>query len=143
MCPIYKKNERTDIANYRPIACLNTDCKIFTKALSVHLSDVVVTLIHSNQAGFISGRSIMEQTKLICMMIHYAEATEVNGLIVALDQEKAYDKIDHNYLLHTLRKFEIPKSFINSVKALYGGAETRIMINGILSSPWHIIRGVR
>lgn len=98
MCPLYKKNERMDIANYRPITCLNTDYKIFTKALMNCLSKIIANLIHPSQAGFIPRRSIAEQTKLICMMIHYAEAKEINGLIVALDQEKVYDKIDHDYL---------------------------------------------
>lgn len=143
MCPIYKKNEKTDIANYRPITCLNTDYKLFTKALTNRLAIIITDLIHPSQAGFIPGRSITEQTKLICMMIHYAEAKEENGLIVALDQEKAYDKIDHEYLWRMLEKFGIPESFIGTVKSLYKIAETCIMINGILSTPWRITRGVR
>lgn len=143
MCPIYEKNEKTDIANYRPITCLNTDYKLFTKALANCLAVVITDLIHPSQAGFIPGRSLTEQTKLICMMIYYAEAKEVNGLIVALDQEKVYDKIDHEYLWRTLVKFGIPTTFINTVKSLYKGAKTQIMINGILSSPWNVTRGVR
>ena len=143
MCPLYKKNERSDIANYRPITCLNTDYKVFTKALATRLANVVPDLIHPSQAGFIPGRSITDQTKLIRMMIHFAEAKEQNGLIVALDQEKAYDKIDHQYLWRTLETFQIPPYFINTVKSLYATAKTRIMINGEMSLPWQIIRGVR
>ncbi|KAF8178318.1 Endonuclease/exonuclease/phosphatase, partial [Mycena galopus ATCC 62051] len=37
MCPIYKKNDRNEIANYRPITLLNTDYKIMTKALAMKL----------------------------------------------------------------------------------------------------------
>ncbi|GLB44701.1 putative RNase H [Lyophyllum shimeji] len=143
MCPLYKKGERTDIANYRPITCLNTDYKIFTKTLASRLAKVAPSLIHHSQAGFIQGRRIADQTKLIRLIFHYAEATEQNGLIVALDQEKAYDKIDHAYLWQTLRKFEIPEEYIRTVQSLYGNAETRIMINGYLSSPWQVTRGVR
>lgn len=143
MCPLYKKNDRSEIANYRPITCLNTDYKILTKALSSRLSFVIRDLIHPSQAGFIPGRSIAEQTKLIRMMMQYAEAKEQNGLIVALDQEKAYDRIEHDYLWRALETFGIPRSFINTVKSLYKNAETRIMINGVMSSPWQITRGVR
>lgn len=143
MCPIYKKNEKTDISNYCPITCLNTDYKLFTKALTNRLAVVITDLIHPSKAGFIPGRSITEQMKLIRMMIHYTEAKEVNGLIVALDQEKAYDKIDHDYLWRTLERFGISDTFTNTVKSLYKTAETRIMINGILSAPWKIHRGVR
>lgn len=102
MCPLYKKNDQNEIANYRPITCLNTDYKIFTKTLASRLAIVVV----------------------------------------ALDQEKAYDKIDHAYLWQTLRKFGIPGEYIQSIKTLYENADTQIMINGHLSSPWKVTRGV-
>ncbi|KAF5376294.1 hypothetical protein D9615_008538 [Tricholomella constricta] len=143
MCPLYKKNDKNDIANYRPITCLNTDYKLYTKCLAIRLADVAPDLIHPSQAGFIPGRRITDQTKLIRLMMQYAESTKQNGLIVALDQEKAYDKIDHQYLWQTLTKFEIPEKFINTVKSLYENAETQIMINGFRSSPWKITRGVR
>ncbi|KAF5375493.1 hypothetical protein D9615_009178 [Tricholomella constricta] len=143
MCPLYKKNDKTEIANYRPITCLNTDYKLFTKCLATRLAKVAPSLIHQSQAGFIPGRRITDQTKLIRLMMQYAESTEQNGLIIALDQEKAYDKIDHTYLWRTLKKFDIPDTFTNAVKTLYANAETKIMINGHLSSSWKINRGVR
>lgn len=73
MCPIYKKKDPTDIANYRPITVLNTDYKIFTKALTQKLSDVAPSLIHPNQAGFMKGRRIADQVRLSRMMVEYAE----------------------------------------------------------------------
>lgn len=104
---------------------------------------MITDLVHVSQAGFIPGRSISEQRKLIRMMIYYAKTTEKNGMIVALNQEKAYNKIDHKYLWQTLKIFRISNIFINTVKALYKRAETKIMINGILSSLWKVTRGVR
>ena len=95
MCPLYKKNDRANIANYHPITCLNTDYKLLTKTLSICLSKVIGELIHPSQAGFIPGRNIADQTKLISLMIEYAEASEQNGMIVALDQEKEYDNRPH------------------------------------------------
>lgn len=97
MCPIYKKNDRNEIENYRPITILNTDYKILTKVLAIHLAKIAPLLLHKSQAGFVPGRSIVDQTKLIEVMIDYAETSEENGQIVALDQEKAYDKISHDY----------------------------------------------
>ena len=94
---------------------LNTDYKIYTKALVIKLAEVVHYAIHPNQAGFMPRRSIFDQVKLAQMMVHYAEVTEENGIIVALDQEKAYDKISHNYLWWTLEKYNIPDNFIHSV----------------------------
>jgi hypothetical protein len=89
VCPLYKKNDKSDIANYRPISLLNTDYKIFTKALTIKLALVAPDLIHPNQAGFVPGRQIRDQIWLTKRVIELAEATERNGVIVALDQEKA------------------------------------------------------
>ncbi|OBZ72436.1 Transposon TX1 uncharacterized protein [Grifola frondosa] len=143
ICPLYKKKDREDIANYRPITLLNTDYKIFTKALAMKLAETVPAIIHENQAGFVPGRSIFDQVKLSKLMIDYAEATEENGVIVALDQEKAYDKIGHDYLWKTLGAFGLPAAFITMVKHLYDTAESVVIINGEMSLPFRMTRGVR
>ena len=52
-------------------------------------------------------------------IINYAEIAKEDGTIIALDQEKAYDKIRHDYLWPTLNAFGIPKPFIQTVQALY------------------------
>jgi Reverse transcriptase (RNA-dependent DNA polymerase) len=88
MCPLYKKKDKKQIVNYRPITLLNSDYKVFTKALAVKLAKSVPVIIHENQAGFIPGRSIFDQVKQTKLMVDYAEAIEENGVIVALDQEK-------------------------------------------------------
>jgi hypothetical protein len=143
MSPIYKKGEKSEISNYRPITILNTDYKLFTKALAVKLASVAPDIINKMQAGFVPGRRITDQTRLTRMVLEYAEATETNGMIVALDQEKAYDKIDHEYLWTTLRNFRLPESFIKTVKSLYQSAKTQVMINGCLSDKFRIQRGVQ
>src|ERR1700732_1366247 len=89
------------------------------------------------------GRSIFDQVKLARMMVHYAEATEENGLIIALDQEKAYDKISHDYLWRTLKKYNLPNNFIRTVRSLYDSAETVVILNGTISEPFQVSRGVR
>jgi hypothetical protein len=143
MCPIYKKSDRTDIANYRPITVLNTDYKIFTRALTTRLTSAVPEIIHRDQAGFMKGRRIEDQTELIKLMISACEVEEVNGVIVCLDQEKAYDKISHDFLFRSLRKFGFSVHFVNTVQSLYSDAHTVVIINGEVSSPFRITRGVR
>ena len=143
MCPIYKKKDPDNIANYRPITLLNTDYKIFTKALSLKLAKVAHEVIHKDQAGFIRGRSIFDQVKTTKLVIDYMERYKKTGAIVALDQEKAYDKILHPYLWAVLRKFGIPENFIKTIQALYNNAKTFVMINGELSEPFTVHRGVR
>ena len=137
MCLIYKKKERDQIKNYCPITLLNTDYKLLTKTLSIQLALHVHSLIHPDQTGFIPKRTIFDPIRLSQLMCAYADFKEEDGTIIALDQEKAYDKIDHHYLLETLKKF------IQTVSSLYENAETAVIINGVISSPFSVTQGVR
>jgi hypothetical protein len=143
MCPIYKKKDRTKIENYRPITLLNTDYKIMTKALATQLATHACDLIHPDQSGFVPTRSIFDPIRLAETMSAYADYMEENGAVIALDQEKAYDKVDHHYLIETLRTFQLPDLFINTISALYEHAKTSIIINGVCSTPYLVTRGVR
>ena len=143
MCPLYKKKDQSLIENYRPITLLNTDYKLFTKALSLQLIESIKQMVHQDQAGFIPGRSIFDHIRLTKIMTKYAEVTERNGAVIALDQEKAYDKITHQYLWKTLEAFNMPQLFIKTVKSLYANAHTTVVVNGELSSSYKVSRGVR
>ena len=145
MCPIFKANkpDRTRVENYRPITILNTVYKLFTSVLSGRLAKHAPQIIHQDQAGFVRGRSIFDQVRLAQTMLNYTEATDQNGVIVALDQEKSHDKIDHEYLWKVLKKFNLPESFIDTVKSLYAVADTVVVINGVMSTPFKVTRGVR
>lgn len=73
MCPIYKKKDRSNIANYRPITVLNADYKVFTKALTIRLAPIALKIIHPDQAGFMKGRRINDHTELIKVMIEWCD----------------------------------------------------------------------
>jgi ribonuclease HI/exonuclease III len=143
MCPMYKKNARDNIANYRPITLLNSDYKILTKAMSLALNEVVSKMVHPDQAGFIPGRRIQDQIRLAQTIIDWAEEVGENGIIISLDQEKAYDKVKHDYIRRTFEAFNIPTSFNNLFFAIGKYATTRVMINGDLSLPYTVTRGFR
>ena len=143
LCPLYKKKDPSEISNYRPITLLNTDYKLMTKTLALQLVEPIHKLIHPDQASFIPKRSIFNHIRLANTIINYAEAMEVDGTIVALDQEKAYDKIRHPYLWSTLEAMNVPDEFVKTVKSLYNNAFTKVAINGIFSEPFRVTRGVR
>ena len=143
MCPIYKKKDPTEIGNYRPITLLNTDYKLLTKTLALQLVEPIHKMIHPDQAGFIPKRSIFNHIRLASTIINYAEVMEVDGAIVALDQEKAYDKIRHDYLWKCMETFNLPEIFVSTVKSLYANAHTQVAINGVMSTPFQVTRGVR
>ena len=131
------------IENYRPLTMLETDYKILTKVLSQKLGVVAPDLIHENQAGFVPGRSLYDHIKLAQLMPDYAESDFKDGLIVSLDQEKAYDKIDHDYLWQMVVKCNFPQKFTQLVKTLYSNAKTSVMVNGVIPTVINIKRGTR
>ncbi|OJT08309.1 LINE-1 retrotransposable element ORF2 protein [Trametes pubescens] len=144
ICPIYKlKKDLREIVNYRPITLLNSDYKIMTKALAMKLAECAPSVIHTDQAGFVPGRRIFDHVQLSKLIIAYTEAEEINGAIVALDQEKAYDRIDHHYLWATLEHLNFPANFVNTVRHLYANAVSCVIVNGMKSRSYKVWRGVR
>jgi len=143
MCLLYKKKEKTNIENYRPITLLNTDYKLYTKTIATKLGEIAKDIIHPNQAGFVPKRSLYDSTRTTQMMIEYAEINELEGCIIALDQEKAYDKIAHDYLWETLKAFGFPETFITRIKTLYEQANTAVIVNGVIPKGIEVKRGVR
>ena len=139
---LYKKKDKRDIQNYRPITLLNTDYKTYTKILANRLREVAPKLIHRDQAGSMPKRSIYNQTKIVELMITWSENTNCKGAIICLDQEKAYDRIDLRYLWKVLNAFGFPKVFVKRIKNLYTKASTAIRINGFTSELFNVRRGV-
>jgi len=88
-------------------------------------------------------RSIFDQTKIAELAIRWCEVTETKGMIMCLDQEKAYDRIDLIYLWKTLKTFSLPAQLITRIKNLYKYASTAIRINGFVSELFDVRRGVR
>lgn len=100
-------------------------------------------MIHRDQAGLIPGRLIFDHIRLTRIMTNFAEISERNRAVVALNQEKAYDKLTHQYLWKTLEIFSMPHLFTKTVKELYKNAWTMVAINGEFSAPYQVKRGVR
>lgn len=114
-----------------------------TTIIMIRLGKVITKLVSPNQAAFITGRSIFNHIELVKRLIDFAEATETNGIILSLDQEKAYDKIRHDYLWDVLRAANLPESLIRTISGLYSGAQSRVIVNGTLSEFFEVIRGTR
>src|SRR5882762_3292051 len=77
------------------------------------------------------------------LMVHTCNVNEVNGALICLDQEKAYDKIAHSFLWVTLEKLNFPTHFIHTIKSLYLHAHTKVIINGEISTSFLIIHGIQ
>ena len=97
-----KSKDKTILENLRPISLLNVDYKILTKVIAKRIEKVLPTLIHPDQTGYVKGRYIGENVRLIYDLIHYTDKLNQKGITIFLDFKKASDSIEWNYLLSGL-----------------------------------------
>uniref|UniRef100_H3BW47 Reverse transcriptase domain-containing protein n=1 Tax=Tetraodon nigroviridis TaxID=99883 RepID=H3BW47_TETNG len=127
-----------------PVALLCTDDKVLSRALSNRLKESLSFIVHSDQTYCIPDRSIMDNISLIRDLIDVCRADmDYHFGIVCLDQEKAFDRVDHSYLFSTLRAFGFGDGFIAWVSLLYRGAQCLVKTGAGLSRPIAVQRGIR
>ena len=140
---LYKKGEREDIRNWRPISLLNVDYKIITKILAERLKKILPYIIHTDQKGFVHGRNIQEANRLLQDVISYTDQNQIDSAIIFLDYEKAFDRVEWSWTLNCLKKFNFGTKFIAWVDMIFKEAKTSILTNGFRSSYFKISRSMR
>ena len=126
-----------------PISLLNTDYKLASKIITERLKKVMASIVHQDRTCGVLGHSIFSNLHLVHDVLDYIDKTNKPAILVTLDQENAFDRVDHEFMLCVLQKFGFGPSFCQWVGIFYGCAFSRILINGSLSSPVYLYRGVR
>ena len=137
---LYKKGRKTDPANYRPIALINSDAKIFTKLIANRIKPVMSLLIHPDQSGFVPGRNIYEALTVINDIWHRRHLSPI--VLLFLDFEKAYDRVNWEYLWKVLTRLGFGPNLIHMIKTTYTARSVNLVINNKLSTPIEVTRGV-
>lgn len=137
-----KDKDPLKIQNYRPITLLTVDYKILAKCLANRVKRFIHGLIHSDQSGFLKGRNIGNNVRLIFDIIEYTQTNEIPGAILLLDIQKAFDSVSHTFLFQTLKQFNFGDKFINWIKTLYASRQTYVMNNGSLTNRICVQRGI-
>ncbi len=107
------------IDNFRPITLLNTDYKILTHVYANRLKSGITQIISDTQSGFIQGRSIHNNIRLVLDLLEYNHLIEDEGFILFLDFFKAFDTVEHGFIFSTLELFGFGEKFINMIKLIY------------------------
>ena len=140
---LYKKGPRPDIRNWRPIALLNNDYKLISKVYAERMKTVLPEIISQDQKGCVAGRYIGENIRMIDDILYEIENQSPDSKILQLDQEKAFDRVEWNWLFSVLSHFNFGDIFIQNLKTLYKNAKVSIMTNGFQSEYFEITRGIR
>lgn len=98
--------ERVD--DFRPISLLNYSLKCITKILSARLQGVILKLIHQNQYGFIKGRTIQDCLDWAFQFLHLCHHSKKEIVILKLDFENAFDKVEHQVILQVMKHKGFP-----------------------------------
>ena len=131
------------VKNWRPLTLLGSDYKNFSKILANRLEVVTSYLISKVQTGFLKGRFIAENLMELSTVICSAQKNKEEGVIVAVDFQKAYNTLEHKALYSILRAFNIGETFISYIKVCQENAEAAVINNGNRSEFMSIKHGLK
>ena len=138
-----KDKDKRLIKNWRPISLLNVDAKIISKVWATRLKKVISFLVTSDQTAYIRGRFIGENVHLISDMLDYTDAAQLEGYIFAADMEKAFDSVDHSFIIVVLKAYGFGPNFVQWVKTLLYDQKRCVMNNGHSTGYFNLERGTR
>ena len=138
---IPKIGDRHEIKDKRPICLLDVVYKLVAKVIANRIGVVVNNLISPEQTGFIKGRFIGENLRLISDVIEYCEMDQSEGIMIACDYRAAFDSLEHDFIFAALKAYNFGENLIAWVKLLYHDASLSIVNNGYTSRWFSCNRG--
>ena len=142
---LYKKKDREDPRNYRPITLLNGDYKILTRILTRRMNEAVLQFVSPQQNGFVPGGFLPENIMLLKLIQAWVEEEDEEAFFVFLDMEKAFDRSSWQYLHDALRRIGFDDNFVNYVSLFYSHDHPptrQLSMNGTLGPKFPLHSGV-
>jgi hypothetical protein len=140
---ILKEHGASAMKKFRPISLLNCILKIFTKIITNKLAVIMNVITAINQSAFMKGRFILESVVIAHEIAHSVVQSKEKGVVLKLDYEKAFDKVDLEFLFDLLEKRGFGKHWINLTKSVVIGGSVGVKMNNIIGNYFTIGKGMR
>jgi hypothetical protein len=138
-----KGKDRSKIENLRPISLSNCDIKICTKAIAIRTNTVLDSIIGATQTGYVPGRQVNDNNRLIEEVVNQYESIKKKAYLITLDAQKAFDSVDHRYLISCLKAFNFPDTYLSQVKTIYSNLTASVLVNGYVTEKFDIKQSVK
>ena len=131
------------LSNWRPITLLNLDYKIASKVIAKRVEKVLALLINPDQTGFMKGRYIGQNIRLINDILEQTKLQNIPGILLQLDFQKAFDTIEWEFIQRTIALFNFGECIQRWISIFYSNTESAVLNNGFRTNYFHLKRGVR
>jgi hypothetical protein len=138
-----KGKDNSIITNLRPISLSNCDMKLCTKTIALRTNKVLHKLLSVTQTGYVPNRQVTNNNRLIEELIDQSITAGEELYLITLDAQKAFDSVDHQYLLDILKKYNFPSEYIHWVKTIYSNLEASVLVNGYTTNKFKIQQSVK
>ncbi len=138
-----KGKDPLDCSSYRPISLIPCDLKIYAKVFASRLEKVIHSLIKEDQTGFIKGRNASDNMRRLLHILDFADSHPTPCAVFSLDAEKAFDRLEWNYMWAVLQCFGFGEHFVSMIKTLYHSPAASVITGNIISPSFPLQRGTR
>ena len=100
-------------------------------------------IIQEEQTCGVKGRNIHDNLMILRDTVDYVNNENIQTAMLSIDQEKAFDRIEWNYLYSVMEKMGIPVELIKWIKIMYSNPVSAIIVNNFITEPFSVTRGIR
>lgn len=140
--PVYKKGDKSNISNYRPISITSAIAKLIDSIVASKMNLIFKSVLSPYQHAGVKGRDIMSNLTIFSNFVHSSVANNIQVDTVYTDQTKAFDRVSHKILISKMHMYNIPLILIKWYKNFLAERVINCKINNILSTSFILNCGI-